>query len=288
MKTLMSAVALATLASNTVWANTTTTTAAAPAATTTATAETVAPRLVDKLSLTIAGAFSGPSVASITGNSVNPASVTVDGNGKEDRNIFMETTVRGGYKVTDAVTVAAAAVFNYTPVRGQDVEFLDPYVRVSHSKLLTGPVALSGDLRFYIPTSTGAISADRILGIRNTLSATYAVPNTRWTLGLDTILRGRFYGEGARAGAESVLAYASPNASFQITPTLAASAFAEFVAHTTNASLTDFSSLGTYFGPGLSWDVTPSINVNPYLYFQNFRVNSESTIFAMNLSAKIL
>ncbi len=296
MKTLMSAAALAAgvMAAPQTWANTTTTAppaGAAPAPTSTTNVKTVAPtRFFDKVTASVAATLNGPSVASVTGNSAkgNRTSKTVDAQGNATRDIFSDTTVRIGYQLTDAVNVSANSQFNYTPVKGGLVQFLDPYVRIAHSRLLTGPVTLAGDFRFYIPVSNGAIASNRIFGIRNTLSASYTVPGTRFTLGTDTILRGRFYAAGT-GESESLLAYLSPNATYQITPTLAATLFAEFAATSqAKTGLLDMANGGSAVGPGISWDITPSVNVNPFLVFQSMRINPESTVFAMNFTARLL
>jgi hypothetical protein len=289
MKTLMSMVVLSTLAGTPVLANTTTaTTAVQAAATTTAKVQTVQPHLLDNVTASMSAAFTGPSVASITGNSKNQISHTVDANGADSGRVYSDTNVRVGYNITKDINVSGNAPFNYFPAGTQDLQWLDPYVRIAHSKLITGPVNLSGDVRFYLPTSTASVASHRLIGIRNSLSASYVVPSTRWTLGTDTILRARFYGEDT-GGAQSFLAYISPNASFQVTPTLAASVFAEFAAISrASKGITAFESDGTFLGPGLSWDVTPAINFNPYLYFQSFHINAESTVVAFNLSARFL
>jgi hypothetical protein len=283
MKTLISMVVLNTLAGTTVFANTTTT-----AATTTAAAQIVTPRVLDNVTASVSASFSGPSVASITGNSNNQISHTVNKDGEDDGRVFSDTNVRIGYNIARDINVSGNMAFNYYPAGTQEMLWLDPYVRIAHSRLLTGPINLSGDFRFYLPLTDNSQAQNRIIGIRNSLSASCVVPNTRWILGTDAILRGRFYREGT-GGAQSFLAYIAPNASYQVTPTLAASIFAEFAASSRGSTgLTDMANEGTWLGPGLSWDVTPAINFNPYLYFQSLRVNSESTIIAFNLSARIL
>src|SRR5688572_787694 len=69
MKTFVSGLALASLVSSTALAATTTTPVPAGAQTTATAQSVAAPKLLDKVTASIAGTFYGPSVATATGNS---------------------------------------------------------------------------------------------------------------------------------------------------------------------------------------------------------------------------
>jgi hypothetical protein len=302
MKTFVSGLALASLVSSAALAATTT--APAPAGSqTTATAESVAPapKLIDSITASISGTFLGPSLAAMTGNDDNVgASQTSDLNGDVDKPINFEGAIAVGYKLTPSTKVSANMTFIAYPVRGEGVELLNPYLAISQSNMIkSGNYKLDGSMRVYAPTSEPSRLASQITAVRLIQSQGYSVG--RWSLVMDTFIQGSFFGEDIQKkdaatgliveqnAAAQLAAYVAPSLSYQITPTLAAVVYYEAVArHYANSDLIDWKPFGTNLNPGVSWDITPKVNFNPFLQLNASRANTEAVVLGANLSASFL
>ena len=147
-----------------------------------------------------------------------------------------------------------------------------------------GQFTAIGDLRFYVPTSHFSRMNGEETAVMTRFVPSYTPTGSRFTFG--TIFYHTWYIRDARVDAENAPGntpfnnnawasefYAGPNMQYQITPTLAFSALYEFdaVRVSNSPGLLNYTSDThsgngyTDFEPGVSWDITPNINLNPFL-----------------------
>ena len=101
-------------------------------------------------------------------------------------------------------------------------------------------------------------------GLRIQQDSTYDVPGTRLQLGLYTYIRQNIFSESAAAG-YSLKLYARPYLNYQMTSTLAATVWTDLI-QLSQARADRFLSMTNApidIEPGINWDVTPSISLNP-------------------------
>ncbi|HLE01334.1 MAG TPA: hypothetical protein VJB59_13810 [Bdellovibrionota bacterium] len=236
---------------------------AAIAATTTGTSTTQAPsRILDKLTLSYAGYYLGPSLA-------HPCAFTpnVDGSLSEDKQVF-DSVIYGGYKVNSDLTASVGVPFNYYPVGGQDYLMKDPYLRFMHANLLNrGTLNLAADLRIYLPVTTASDKAGITSAVRSTQYLEYGIPDTRWTIGAATFIRGRTFTAEAQSGKDLEL-YLSPSVTYKISPTVSAVAGYEMYSNhlLRDGNLFNLSTdTPADYSFGVNWDVSKKLTLNPYI-----------------------
>jgi hypothetical protein len=141
-----------------------------------------------------------------------------------------------------------------------------------------GDFNMLGDLRVYLPTAKYQQTNGEVFGIQTRVVPSYVIPNSRWTLAAIFYHQWTFHSDKvdevdpyAKNAFDSEI-YAGPNVSYQLTPTLAFTALYEFdavqLANTpVGTYISDTHSFNGYtdFEPGLSWDVTPNVNISPFL-----------------------
>jgi hypothetical protein len=268
---------MGTLAASIVMAN------AANAAVSTTSVTAKAPKLIDKVVASYWGAYAGPSVT-------NPTRVTtdVDAGGLMTNDSFqnLDSTLTAGWRINPTTSLTGNYRFIYVPMtdNGQDFITKDPWVALKRNKLINvGNFNLDADLRAYVPVQN---SGKMNTAIRSTQTATYAIPNSRLTLGTYTILRANFLKE-AEKPLPNAQAYLSGFGNYQLTPTLAATLWSDIVQldYSFNKDLQNKLVLVSL---GMNWDITPKVSVNPSFNFFPGNATLERTTVGMILSASIL
>jgi hypothetical protein len=264
----------------------------AQADTSTTTTAAAAPSLVDRMIFSYYGVYSGPSIT-------NPTEATLD-EGKLEDVQYLDSTLTGGYKITDKLKLTFNHRFVLRPTVWMNdqqggYKAKDPWITLSNPALVhAGGLNVSADIRLYIP----AVSSAKMMGaIRLTQTTTFDIPKTRLTLGLYTIERANMLTDAGAGGVgtdmENFFLDLSPFANYQLTPTLAATFWADVVQAT-------YSTVGgpklaqgwanapipVYFGVG--WDITPSVNLNPQFTVFPATATLETTTIGAILSAKLL
>jgi hypothetical protein len=132
--------------------------------------------------------------------------------------------------------------------------------------------------------------SDVLTASRLTVEQSYAIPNSRWTLGLVTFAQGVFYGPSRATGATRLKYLAEPSVSYQITPTLAANlTYDLLVVNPYNSTLTTMTSPHTLLFPSISWDATKWLSLEPTLYITSGeRVSMDTTVFNLTATMTIL
>jgi hypothetical protein len=95
---------------------------------------------------------------------------------------------------------------------------------------------------------------------------------------------------GSKAAGADIEMYAIPNVDYQISDTLVANVGFEMDArHSVGQPLNVLDSAGTYLDVGVSWDITPNLNINPFIDMKpTRRFALDTTTFNAVLSLKLL
>lgn len=253
---------------------------------------TTAPKLIDQLTASYSGVFSGPSIGS-------PSNYQPDDQGhiiQEPFNrIVLRNSVNLGYKLNSDIVAGPVANFNYYPFpvfSNSAFEFADPALRISHAKLIhEGNFNMSGDVRALIPATQRTQNKGIITAIRAWQTSTYAVPNSRFQLGAYSFARAYFYKSGAKEDSMTLEAYLAPFVGYEFNNTVSMSLTYEMNAlHRANESLLSWSPKDpTDLSLGLSVNVTPKISVNPYIeIFPGGKINLDATQVGAFISARLL
>lgn len=255
---------------------------------TTTTAATV-PSVVDRMIFSYYGVYSGPSIT-------NPTEATIDG-GTLTEVQNLDSTLTGGYKIKENLRLTFNHRFVIKPTLWMNEQQggyrnRDPWITLANPALVhTGGLNVSADIRAYIP----AVSSARMMGaIRLTQTTTYDIPKTRLSLGIYTIERANMLTDvGAAGDMENFFLDFSPFANYQLTPTLAATFWADVVQATYStvggpklAQGWANAQIPVYFGVG--WDITPSVNLNPQFTVFPATATLETTTVGAVLSARLL
>ena len=143
------------------------------------------------------------------------------------------------------------------------------------------------DARAYLPVGDVAASQDVVTGFRTSQRVTYKIPSTRWTLGSYSYIRTWVYGNNGRGFRNDLEIYLSPFAHYRITSNLVATLWTDVLqlGHQLN-SATGLSNLPMDIEPGVLWEITSKISVNPYLNFipQSLSLNSTSIGMVINVA----
>ena len=190
-----------------------------------------------------------------------------------------------GYALDNFFALSATAYWIYVPVRGQQLIMRDPYLRLAMNDIISNESwNYYADVRFHAPVSEVSRDADLVAGLQTFHVLTYTVPNSRFTVGTYGSARMNLF--GSRGNGNDLEVYLGPNAAYKITPTVSATMLYEMsLSHGYGNEAFIFTNDGTDLQPGISWDITPKLNVNPYLnIYTGDQVSTRSTSVGMTLS----
>ncbi len=228
--------------------------------------------LSEKTSLSYYGYYRGGPIGDL-GNSLQPG---VDGNLDESSPQSVENFVMSGIKLNRDLCVGVTWHFNYfmmgNPVgTGQDLQMLDPLLTLVHNNILDrNGFKLSGKLLTALPISSadGLKPNHMVTYIQPQLNGTYSIPHTDLTLGLFTYIRGYIHSAHTPDDARSYKLYVAPNANYQLSRTVAFTLWVDLVQATRNGRTGFISGIQNPVAdiePGINWDITPNISLNPIL-----------------------
>ena len=228
--------------------------------------------------------FYGPSVQ-------DPSLLQPNERGEQsaDRPLLLKNYLTLGYDFNREVEMSATAYGTLVPVAGHSAVLHDPYLRIAFNSIAhTDKINLYGDVRLHLPTSTDSKNADLRSGIQLFQITSMIPSDSRFGFGIYTSERVNFYGPAGN-GSDLVL-YVGPNISYQVSNSIALTTLYEMGAsHTYGDETWGLNNDGTDLEPGVSWDITPNLNVNPYLnIYTGNQVTLQSTSIGMTLSWKML
>ena len=174
---------------------------------------------------------------------------------------------------------------------------LDSGVRVGRKHLIhTENLDFFVDFRVMAPMQPSHRKNDEVVQLQTLQNLTYTVPKTKWTLGLLMFHEALAYGSArpyhdpkALDAPNDFALYFSPNVEYQMTHSLAAVMYYEmYPVHHPGASFWTWTCTPADISPGLSWDITPSVNFSPQLLFYPSKLNANNMGTIAYLSAKFL
>ncbi|MBC7693575.1 MAG: hypothetical protein H7222_17550 [Methylotenera sp.] len=251
--------------------------------TSTATAPSVQPRLIDKLTLSYYGAYFGPSLSDMNANT--------PGNTPEDDGLQrIENTITAGYKVTPDVLVGAAFNFNEMPTRGTGLQLKDPYLKISNSKAYhNGNFNVYADLRSYAGVTDASKAKGLVAAFRPNQNITYDIG--RLTVGSYSFVKAFVY-DSRGAGSNPIYSLVeAPYANYKLTETVSATMWIDLVQLTHKHGPAGFLSMTNDpvdVEPGINWDITPKISINPYINIFPEHASLRSSSIGLIVAAKAL
>ena len=225
--------------------------------------ETAQPGVAGKISVNYFALLFGPGIQNST--SYQP---TIHGQPDLANPILIKNYLGAGYNISNDIAVTPTAYWAYRPVQGQSMTLQDPYLMVSDAALYHSELGTNwyGDVRFHFPVTAASQAAQLRAGVQTFHYVSQELQGTRVTFGMSSSLRGNFYGR--QGYGTDVELYAAPNVSYQITPLLSGLVRYELNgSHNYGDSFTHFNNDGTDIEPGVIWNVTNNLMINPYLNF---------------------
>jgi hypothetical protein len=215
------------------------------------------------------GTYYGAAPANFNMNTPNENTTTAAQN--------LDNAIIGGYRIDQDTYIGGMMEFDYRPVGGSDATMMDPAIRFGKDNWIkTGPWQLYADLRAYLPVSTASQNAKQDVQLRSFQNLTYEVKGTRWTLGAYGSLRYYVYSDPDTLNPQTdllsfspkqrVRAYVGPNVNYQVSPSLSIFVLgeAEGVQNTGN-SFWNWNDNGMDIEPGVMWNITPKLMINPFI-----------------------
>lgn len=254
---------------------------------TTASASQAAPKLSDKITVSYLGTFAGPSIGSPSNYQPNDMGV-IDTENQKNR-VNLANTLSAGYKLNKDMVLSGNFNFTYYPVGGDKFQLDNPALKLSHSKVLnSGNFNMAGSIRAYAPVTQSSQDKGMITRLRAIQISSLEIPGSRWTLGA---FSEQNYYAYSKEQAVNLTAYLGPNLSYQLNKSTAIQFVYELYANhkTAEGLLTWGASDPTDFMFAVSYDITPSINLNPFLMiYPGGVISLDATQFGAYISAKLL
>jgi hypothetical protein len=255
---------------------------------------------LSNFSLRFDSIYYGSSITSpAAGNS--PSDTNSDG-GFGDRT-FVRNVPSVGYYINPNLMVGAVTKIDVYPSHTVGYAFEDSYVHLQVPKLIDqGNFKVMSDLRLYAPTSALSQSNGMVAGSQIRFVPTYNIPHSRFTVGAYLYDQYTFHNsqvdtvDAFAKNAWNNEIYAGPNVAYQLTPTVALTCLYEMDAVNVYGSgafsyTSDTHSFNGYtdLEPGASWDITPSVNLSPFLnMYPGSNFSLDTTSINLWLSVKLL
>lgn len=195
-----------------------------------------------------------------------------------------------GYNLTDEITVTPTAYWIWRPVLGQKLTLMDPFIRLSHSRLInTDHFNLYGDFRVHFGVSSTSRQNDYLTGFQTFQALSY-IPGDDGSVILSLYGSARYNVFGKQGRGSDVELYLAPHLTAEIIPSLSFTLLYEMQAiHLFGARVGTLDNDGTDLQLGLAWEISPLLNMNPYInLYPGSSISLESSSFGMTLSWKMI
>lgn len=178
--------------------------------------------------------------------------------------------------------------FWYSPMLGQGMTLGDVGVKAFNKKAIdTGNLRVYANVYFQLPTNSYDRDVRKMnYGVKTTPYWWYHFQGTRWTVG--SWNEAKTY-PGAQDYTFKL--YAEPYVNYRVSPKVALNLGYEMEAHhmTTSTSTLDFTNYQTDMQPGIVWNVSQTVMVNPYVQlFTGNKVTGDSTAVCAIVTARLL
>jgi predicted porin len=201
-----------------------------------------------------------------------------------------------GYKLTPDITVSGVAEWFYTPFKGGDYTWADPFIKFKDVAIWKNSEWNFGsDARIYLPATNTSQQEGLVMQFRVSPSLSYTPTGSRFTFGLYGYVWTYMYGQYASPAVGSSSTphyfdlYVQPNISYQLTPTLALTGIYEAYGHQEVEGTPPFVDTQdpTDFQFGVSWDLTKWLNFAPYVQVYPGSFSWSSTSMGAYLAATV-
>lgn len=242
--------------------------------------------LLDRLTFTYWANYNGPSVGDFSSFQNNADGTSAKGNLGMAQNF--DVFLIGGYKLTPDVSLGPIVEFHYRPVLGSDVTLNDAGVRLVNSHFIKiGSFNDSGDIRVLGPAQTSHRDINMVGAIESVHNMTYEVPHTKMTLGLYTFLEAWAY-TSYMDGQQSMRYYAAPNMAYALSSNVQFTVWNDLFSLRHFRGSSGFANDPIDVEPGINWDVTPYLSVNPYLNIYSGKPTLSASYIGCILTGKVL
>jgi hypothetical protein len=173
------------------------------------------------------------------------------------------------------------------------MQWLDPALMISRANMVNNNgFKIKGQLFATLPMSrydtlkkNGTIS-----GVSPTAIMTYDVPKSKLSVGLYSYLTAYIPGSDTTENYRTLKLVMAPNANYQITKSFAATMWIDAIQVTRKRHTGIFSGMNNPemdIEPGVNWDVTPFLSLNPFLNIYPGKMTMSATSLQMVLAGKI-
>jgi len=239
----------------------------------------------NRFSVNYTNIFYGPAISGAS--SYQPST---KGESDPNRPVYMKNFLSASYGITETIAATATLYWQYRPVLGQQLALQDPFARISHAQILYTDWGLNlySDARVHFGVTDASRNQDLYTGLQNFSYLSWNIATSRSTVALRASARYNIYGK--RGSGTDTEFYLAPEYTYQLLHNFAFTLLYEMGAsHQFGDTVSYFTNDGTDLEPGVSWDITPSLNFNPYLnLFTGGKVTARSTSVGAFLSWNIL
>jgi hypothetical protein len=249
--------------------------------------ETTAPAIfgvpTDRLYIGWGSTFHGPELNHLD----SPVQIDHNGNfSNKNSPLWFDNDVIAGYKVTNDLVIGAAVPF-YLAGEGQAFILNDWGVRLKALKLYSnGGFLINGSVYLQAPTSTYSNSMGMWMGLKFTPNLIYSIPSSRFTVGVFTEEKEYFHQRD-----KSFKIWTAPFVDYQLVPKLSAQVLYEWEVHhnpPTNQGFFQFDGYQSDLQPGVVWNISPNVMVNPYVQIYTSKVSLEHEALGVYIAATVL
>ncbi|MFZ9595474.1 MAG: hypothetical protein ACO3A2_05290 [Bdellovibrionia bacterium] len=237
-----------------------------------------------RLSVDLFSIFYGPSFKNPTSHLPN-----ADGRPDPNRTVGLRNFLSLGYQLSPEVAVSGTAFWTMEPYSNTKVALQDPFVKVSDSSLWReGGWNLYGDLRTHFGMTPSSRESDLLFALQSVQGLSYEFAETGWVLGVYGSEKSNVFGKYG-VGYDLEL-YVAPHIHYAVSPTLMLSLLYEVrLSHLFGDPVGELTSGGTDLEPGVTWNLSPSLMLNPYLTLNTTgKLSLSTTTFGLMLNWNLL
>ena len=238
----------------------------------------------DPLFMNYYAIFYGPALKGTSAYQPTPS-------GEQDLNrpILLKNFMTLGYNLSEQLILAGTAYWTWNPVFGQKMAMQDPYVRLGYDGLIrTDHLNLYADMRVHFPISSVSRQNDMLAAFQSYQALSYTVGDGPLTLLLFGSERANVFGK--RGYGNDLELYLGPSINVRLSRKLALTVLYEMqVNHEFGQKAFSFYSEPSDLEPGVSWEISPNLSINPYLnLYPGSKMTLSSSSIGMLMSSTLL
>lgn len=210
----------------------------------------------------------------------------IKGYNSNSNGIYFDSTLVTAYMIDKDIGIGPELNFWMTPVLGRGFDLQDSGVRVFNNHLIkTSQLNVSGNFIVQAPVSDFSKARGQDLGLKTTPSIRYRFKNSSFILGAFTEAKAYL---GVESGKTFKL-WAEPFVNYELDDNIILTLGYEMEArHMRNASTFDFVNDHTDLQPGVRFQISKKIFVNPYInLYTGEKITSENTYLGAIVSASL-